>query len=106
MRVGHDGLVKYAKDKGVDLKSLSTETACVFIARDRMRMKSYSYNGVVSYMKAPDRKRPFDLSAIDEFPRAFSKSGHMSYAKALRSRLAKELSGKGFLEEKALAGDE
>lgn len=104
MRYGIDGLVAYAKSKGVKLKELEEETACIFISRDRRRMKAYSYNNVVSYMKAEDKQRPFDLNAVDEFPRAFDKSGTMSYAKALRTQLMKVMAKKGFLEE-ALLGE-
>lgn len=99
MRSGHDGLVQYAKSKGVKLSELEVETACVFISRDRLRIKTYSYNGVVSYLKAPDAKRPFDLSAIDEFPKAFDKNGTMNYAKALKAKLTKVMASKGFLDE-------
>lgn len=102
MRSGHDGLVQYAKSKGIKLSEIGTETACIFISRDRTRMKAYSYNGVVSYMKAPDRTRPFDLSAIDEFPRAFNKNGTMDYAKALKAKLTKVMATKGMLEEEML----
>jgi len=102
MRQGHPGLIKLAAKKGINLDALDPQTAVIFIARNKMRMKAYSHNGVLSYMRSTDSKRPFDLNAIDEFPKAFSKDGKMDYAKALRAKLEKELSKKGKLEEKQL----
>lgn len=101
MRKSHDGLVSYAKQKRIDLTKLPDETACVFISSNRLRIKTYSYNHVLGYLKAPSY-RPFDLTAIDEFPRAFNKDGLMDYNKALKARLEKELSKKGRLPERVL----
>jgi len=101
MRKSHDGLVNYAKSKRVDLTKLPEETACVFISSNRLRIKTYSYNHVLGYLKAPSY-RPFDLSAIDEFPRAFNKDGLMDYNKALRAKLEKALARKGRLQERCL----
>lgn len=98
MRCGHDGLILHAKTAKVDLKEMTAGTACVFISRDRLRIKVYSFNGVLSYLKAPDY-RPFDLNAIDEFPKAFDKDGTMDYSKALKARLIKVMSKRGALEE-------
>lgn len=102
MRSGHDGLALYAKNKGVKLIEMEEETACIFISRNRLRMKAYSYNGVVSYIRAPDRNRPFDLNAVDEFPKAFDKNGVMNYAKALKEKLRKVMAKSGKLEEEHL----
>lgn len=101
MRKSHDGLAAFAKAKNVDLKKLPTETAAVFISANKLRIKTYSYNHVLGYLKAPSY-RPFDLSAIDEFPRAFDKNGLMDYNKALRARLQKALAQKGKLKEGVL----
>ena len=102
MRMGHTGLEAYAKTRKVHLNAMDEETACIFISRNRCRMKAYSYNGVVSYMRAPSESRPFDLNAIDEFPRAFDKNGKMDYSRALKMSLEKMMALKGYLPEKSL----
>jgi hypothetical protein len=102
MRGQHRGLSKLALEKGVDLRSLKDCEAVVFISRDRMRIKTVSYNGVLAFIKAADRKRPFDLSSVDEFARAFNPDGTMDYAKALRSKLIKTLSKNRIFEDMEL----
>lgn len=94
MRMGHPGLIDLAKKNGVDLLNMEPQTACVFISRNKLRMKTFCYNGVLCYMRAMDIKRPFDLDSINEFPRAFDKNGQMNYAKALRATLEKKLKGR------------
>lgn len=101
MRCGHDGLVEYAKSHKVNLREMEVGTACVFISRNRLRIKVFSFNGVLSYLKAQDY-RPFDLNAIDEFPRAFEKDGTMNYTKALKARLQKVMSKRGALPVESL----
>lgn len=91
MRGQHGGLSKLAKSKGIDLRNLGVGEAVVFISRDRMRIKTVSYNGVLAYIKAADPKRPFDLSSINEFAKAFRPNGTMDYDKALKARLTKTL---------------
>lgn len=91
MRMGHLGLKKYASLHGVDLNNLPGLSAAIFISKDKMRIKSYSYNGVVSYLVQYDNKRPLDLDMINELPRAFSANGSFDYSKALRASLEKKL---------------
>jgi hypothetical protein len=88
MRMGHEGLEDVARGHRVSLKGLEAGEAAVFISRNRMRMKAYSWNGVVSYLRAK-ALRPFDLSAVDEFAKAFSPEGVMDYDKAIKKRLEK-----------------
>jgi hypothetical protein len=101
MRKSHDGLILLAKNKKIDLTKLPDETAAVFISANKLRIKTYSYNHIVGYLRA-NSYRPFDLSAIDEFPRAFDKSGMMNYNKALKAALEKKLHTKGKLKEELL----
>lgn len=56
-----------------------------------MRVKAYAYNGVISYLIQQDKKRPLDLEALNELPRAFSTDGVMDYTKALKASLEKRL---------------
>lgn len=102
MRQSHLGLTKLASQNKIDLNTMQQDSAIVFISRDRMRMKAYSGNGVLSYLVSSDRKRPFDLQAIDEFPKAFDKNGTMNYEKALKERLKKALFNKTFDDTKLL----
>lgn len=99
MRCGHDGLYLLAKSHGVDISKLGTENACVFISRDRLKMKTFSWNGVVCSIKSKDNKRPYDISALDEIAKAFDKNGAIDYPKALRARLEKVMASKGRLVE-------
>lgn len=97
----HNGLKKLAKKYKIDIDTLPSNSACVFISRDRRRIKVYASNGVLSYLRASDY-RPFDLSALNEFPKAFNTDGTLNYEKALRLRLEKEFSKKGPIEEQRL----
>lgn len=99
MRSGHQGLTIYAKKKGVDLRAMNNGHAVVFINRARNKMKCYSYNGVLSYYRSDDVKRPIDLTTIEMFPRAFSPDGSMDYNKALKASLEKQLTGRALPEK-------
>lgn len=103
MRKGHDGLIEYAKNRKVNLRELPDETAAVFINRQRDKMKTYSYNHVVGYMRS-EKHRPFDIAAVDHFAMAFKKDGTMDYSKALKARLEIALGKKGKLKEEHLNG--
>ncbi len=91
MRFGHDALKVMAKKKKVDLEKLPDKTAVFFISSDKRRMKAYSYNGVLSYIRQQEYHRPIDLAAISEFSKAFDAKGHFDYNKALKTRLEKAL---------------
>jgi hypothetical protein len=87
MRMGHEGLKSYAsRTAGLKLDALPPQTAAIFVSRGRSRMKVFSSNGVLSYMKNRG-ERPFDLSALAEFPRAFNPDGTLDYTRALERRL-------------------
>lgn len=97
----HDGLKAVAKKHKVDLDALPGESACVFISRDKCRIKVYSSNGVLSYLRAKT-SRPFDLSALNEFPKAFNVDGSFDYNKAIKLRLEKVFQEKGRMKDKDL----
>lgn len=90
MRQGHDGLRQVAKGK-VNLLNMPDGSAVAFISNDRKRMKVYTFNHVLSYIRREDIKRPIDLQALQEFPRAFDSAGRFDYNKALKLRLMKAL---------------
>lgn len=98
----HDGLAQVAKKYKVDITKLPEGAACVFISRDKCRMKVISWNGVLSYIRTLNRSRPFSMDALREFPRAFNVDGTFDYNKALKLNLEKVFEAKGLLNEKRL----
>jgi hypothetical protein len=94
LRAGHNGLFNQAKASGVKVKELPEGSAIIFINRKKNKLKSYAWNGVVSYIRSDETNRPIDLSVIDELPRAFDSNGRMDYAKALKATLEKKLQAK------------
>ena len=92
LRGGHDMLIKQAKKAGVDLKDLAPAEAAVFINRAKDKLKSFSYNGVMSYIRFPrEENRRIDMMALNELARAFDSRGVLNYNKALRQSLIKRL---------------
>lgn len=102
MRSGHPGLKKQALKMGFDIDTLKEGEAVVFINVSKDRMKAYSWNGVLSYVRFTEKNRAIDLNAIDEFPKAFSPDGSMDYRKALRASLLKRIGDKKFKELEVL----
>lgn len=98
MRLGHEGLVKYAATKDVKMSDLDTGEAIIFINRARTMMKSYSWNKVISFVRSKDIKRPIDIAVLDYLPKTFNVDGEMDYAKALKAMLEKKLQGKHKLD--------
>ena len=98
MRSMHNGLEKLCLKHKVNLRELATNEAVVFINRAKDRVKTYSYNGVISYIKFEDSSRPFNMDAIDEIPKAFKKDGTLNYPKALKAALERKLKNRRFKE--------
>lgn len=94
LRGGHLGLAAQAKSHNIKLQELNDMEAVVFINAAKNKMKAYSWNGVISYVKFDDPKRPLNLMSLDEIPRAFNRDGTMNYKKALKSSLEKMLKQK------------
>jgi hypothetical protein len=93
LRGGHDNLKAQSKKVGVDLEKLETEEAAVFINRQRNKIKTYSYNGVMSYIRFTEEShRGIDMNALSEIARAFDKRGQLDYNKALKASLLQRLS--------------
>jgi len=98
LRGSHAGLAMQAKQKNIDLAKLKAGEAVVFINRKKNKLKSYSFNGVVSYVRFDDSRRGIDMDALNEIPRSFTSDGRMDYERALRETLKKKLSLKRFEE--------
>ncbi len=99
MRYGHDALKIIAKKKRVDLEKLPPKSAVFFLSNDKHRLKAYSFNGVLSYMRQQEYNRPIDIGAIEEFSKAFDAKGNFDYTKALKVRLEKLLTRKSRKKE-------
>ena len=84
---GHDGLSKLAKGKGIDVKSLEPGNFVVFINNRKDRIKVYTANNVIAYLRMDSGK--IDLRTISEIPRPFNASGKIDYDKALKDALLK-----------------
>lgn len=95
MRSMHRGLREIAKANGIDLTKLKKGEAAVFINASKNKLKSYSFNGVISYVRFDDPQRPIDLNALDELPKAFDPNGKLDYSRALKATLEKRLKSKG-----------
>lgn len=102
LRLGHDGLRKLAKSKNVLLSELNRDEAVIFINSARDKIKSYSWNGVVSYMRSKETNRPIDLMALDYLVKTFNPSGQMNYPAALRLALLKRLRLRGNFDPELL----
>lgn len=98
LRSGHIGLQKLAKTKGTDLQTLQESEAVIFINTQRNKVKSYSSNGVLSYIRL-EPGRTVDLHALEEFPMAFSPKGRLDYKRALKRALIKRLHTPGRFKE-------
>lgn len=91
LRSQHLGLIAIAKKANIDLLRLNAEEAVIFINSAKNKIKSFSYNGVVSYIKFDDPKRGIDMDALNEIPKAFDKNGTLNYTKALKASLEKRM---------------
>lgn len=87
----HNSLEGQAKHNGVRLDNLKDGEAVVFINRKMDKMKAYSANKVISYVRFDDRRRGIDMAALNEIPKAFSADGVLDYPKALRLTLENRL---------------
>ena len=102
MRCSHAGLIKIAEKGGVPFRKLKPGDALLFINTSKNRIKTLSWNGVLSYVNFHGTRRALDLSTIEEIPRAITPTGHMDYKKALRITLEKKLGEKRFKELEVL----
>jgi len=93
MRLGHDGLLAYAKSKKVDLNALGAGEAAVFINAKRTHMKIYSAK-VISFVRSVDINRPIDLSVLDYIAKIWDSDALFDYPQALKEVLTLKLESK------------
>ncbi len=94
LRKSHDGLTALAKTKNIDFQTMQPGSAVIFVNTGNDKLKAYSANGVISYIRFQDRRRAIDMNALDEIARAFTPSGTLNYDKALRAALQKRSQAK------------
>ncbi len=99
MGLQHVGLSKIMRTNNVDPTKLPQSTAVLFINTRRDKMKSYAYNGAITYVRFDDKRRRLDLNAVNRLAEAFSPSGHLNYNAALRSSLVERLKSRQPIKE-------
>lgn len=88
MQLGHDGLTALAQQSNVSVRKLQPMEHVVFVNRAVDKVKIYSSNGVVSYLRSPTGK--LDLGTLEHFAECFGAEG-FQYTEALRKTLLKKL---------------
>ena len=97
LRMGHTGLRRYAKDQGIDTTLMKDGEVVLFINVGRNKVKAYSYNGVLSYLRIDDPRSKLSLNALDLIPQVSDRHEKMAYSRAAREVLSSiiERVGKG-----------
>lgn len=89
LRCGHEGLAKLAKDNKIHVSSLLPGEFVIFINSKMDRLKLYTANEIIAYLKLKTGK--IDLRAIQLIPQAFKASGRIEYDEALREVIESHL---------------
>jgi hypothetical protein len=90
MRLAHDGLTLLALKEGVDLQTLDRGEFIMFMNSHLTRMKLFTANGIIAYMRSPTGK-PMDLRAVVAIPRAFMATGKIDYDESVKEFLKERL---------------
>ncbi len=90
LRSQHNGLAKIAARHRINVSRLRPGEHVMFINRARDKMKMYSANGVLSYLRLGDRRK-VDMDTIGEIPRAFDGSLSLAYERALTKTVKQKL---------------
>lgn len=90
MRNQHDGLEKIATKNKVSLIDLDQGSHVIFVNTRCNKIKIYSSNGVLSYMKK-DTGGKLDLNMIEMIPHSFNQTGAIDWNKAAKLSLEKKL---------------
>lgn len=89
LRCAHDGLAKVAKDNKIKIEDLEPGEFVVFVNSHKNRLKLFTANGVLAYLKLKTGK--IDLRTIALIPQAFKGSGRIDYDKALKDMIDEHL---------------
>jgi len=86
---GHDGLRDEAKRGKVTTDKLEPGEYVVFVNRAQDRVKIYTGNGVLAYLRSKGQR--IDLSVISKIPAAFKNNGKLDYDSELAKILKEKL---------------
>lgn len=89
-RNSHDGLAAIALNNGIDVSKLAHGEFVLFLNAHKDRIKLYTSNNVLAYMKMPHRHR-VEMRTLRLIPEAFMASGRIQYDETLKEVLMKEL---------------
>lgn len=87
----HNGLKELAKKKNVNLDKLPAMTSAIFVSRNRNRIKLYSYNGVLHYLRSDEYGGQLDYACVQEFAQSFG-NDDVSLPKKIQSILVSAFS--------------
>lgn len=96
LRGAHNYFRILSASSGHNVNELKTGEAIIAINKAKDKLKAYSYNGALTYIRFDDKKRGIDLNAIDELARAFRPDGTLDYTKALKESFSKRLTVKQY----------
>lgn len=85
MRCQHPGLVLIAAKEGIKLDALEQNEHALFLNKFKNKVKIYSHNKVLSYMRHDKGK--LDLMALQEIPKTFATKGHLDFDAAIKKSL-------------------
>lgn len=88
LRNGHQGLATLAKQERINVDELAPGQYLVFINTARNKMKVYTANSIVAYLRL--NRGHIDLATISKIPQSFQ-GGDIHYDEALKSRLTEIL---------------
>lgn len=88
MRNQHTGLTNVALRENISLKKLKLNEHVIFINNKKNRLKMFSSNGLLSYLKSD--KGALNLNLIEQIPRCFNENETINWTKAQRLALEKQ----------------
>lgn len=89
LRLGHEGLKKFAEEKGYFPDKLSPGEFFVFVNNAENKIKIMTVNDLLVYMRSPNQAR-FDLSIVKYIP-SFFKGASIDYQGALTASLKERM---------------
>lgn len=92
LRCCHDGLAEIARKQKINVTELSPGEFVIFINTCLNRIKLYTANEVVAYLKLKTGK--IDMRTISLIPKAFMASGKIQYDESLKNILIEKLGDK------------
>jgi hypothetical protein len=89
LRCGHDGLADIAKKEKINVTKLEHGEFVMFINVERNKLKLYTANNIVAYLRLPQGK--IEMRTLGMIPAAFAQTGRISYDEHLKEVLQERL---------------